>query len=268
MNTGKLLHYGMRVQIKDHLRMQHYLYRLENMNLYGELKKALGKEIRKHHLSGQNINVRCKVLSPEEAIGKPNHDDYPLVKGREVMIEAVFKGAKGQAFTDEFENADFPVDELMQMKLNSNRNRSFFISGLNAVFNHLKLCDKAIHCVDDELEDCAHNLSEFIGKKKHILLVGHQPRFLEELAVQYNTRVIDLDKDNIGSVFSGISIEPPEMTPDAIKWSDLILATGSTVVNGTITDFLSLDKPVIFYGVTISAAAGILNLNRYCHCGH
>ena len=238
------------------------------MNLYEKLREALGKEIRKHNLSGQNISVRCKVLSAEEAIGKPNHDDYPLARGREVMVEAVFKGAKGQAFTDEFENADFPVDRLLQIKLNSNRNRSFFISGLNSVFSHLKLCDKTVHCKDAELEDCARNLSGFIGKKNHILLVGHQPRFLEQISAKYDTRVIDLDKDNIGSVFSGVSIEPPEMTHEAIKWSDFILATGSTVVNGTVTDFLGLNKPVFFYGVTISASAGILNLNRYCHCGH
>ncbi len=99
------------------------------MNLYEKLKEALGKEIQKHGLSGQNISVRCRVLSVKEAIGKPEHDDYPLIKGREVMVEAVFKGAKGQAFTDEFQNADFPVDNLLQMALNSNRERS--------VFNHL-----------------------------------------------------------------------------------------------------------------------------------
>jgi uncharacterized protein (DUF4213/DUF364 family) len=55
---------------------------------------------------------------------------------------------------------------------------------------------------------------------------------------------------------------------DAIKWSDLIFATGSTIVNGTIGNFINKNKPVIFYGVTISAAAKILNLKTYCYCGH
>ncbi len=236
--------------------------------MYDNLKTALGKEIRKHGLSGQNITVKCKVLSVKEAIGKPEHDDYPLIKGREVMVEAVFKGAKGQAFTDDFENADFPVDSLLQMTLNSNRKRSVFISGLNAVFSHLRLCDKSIHCRDSEPKECADNLSGIIEQWNNILLVGHQPRLLELVASQHNTRAIDLDRDNIGSTFSGISIEPPEMTHDAMEWCDLILATGSTVVNGTIANFLDLDKPVIFYGVTIAATARILNLNRYCHCGH
>ncbi len=236
--------------------------------MYEKLKEALEKKIRKHSLSGQNISVRCKALSVKEAIGIPEHDDYPLIKGREIMVEAVFKGAKGQAFTDEFETADFPVDDLLRMTLDSNRKRSVFISGLNAVFGHLGLCDKTIHCRDSEPLECADSLPKALGSHNNILLVGYQPRFLELIASQYNARAVDQDTDNIGSVVSGISIEPPEMTQDAIKWSDLILATGSTVVNGTITDFLDLDKPVLFYGVTISAAAAILNLNRYCYCGH
>jgi uncharacterized protein (DUF4213/DUF364 family) len=88
------------------------------------------------------------------------------------------------------------------------------------------------------------------------------------LASKYRVRVVDLDQDNIGSDVFGVVVEPPEMTAEAIKWCDLIFATGSTIVNGTITNFLNQDKPVIFYGVTISAAANILNLKKYCHCGH
>ena len=238
------------------------------MNLYEELREALRKEVQRHNLSGQNISVRCKALSASEAIGNPEHDDYPIIKGKEVMVEAVFRGAKGQAFTDEFENADCTVDDLLNIKLNSNRRRSVFISGLNAVFRYLNLCQKTIHCRDTEPVECAHHLPEVIGSRKNVFLVGYQPRFLEILASKQIIRVVDMDRDNIGSDAFDVVIEPPERTHDAIKWCDLIFATGSTVVSGTITDFLIQDKPVLFYGVTISAAARILNLNSYCHCGH
>ena len=238
------------------------------MNLYEELREALRKEIEKHNLSGQNISVRCKALSAEEAIGKPEHDDYPIIKGKEVMVEAIFAGAKGQAFADEFENANYFVEDLLKIELNSNMKRASFISGLNAVYRYLNLCDKTIHCKDTEPQECATNLSKVIGSWKNIFLVGHHPRFIEMLASQYNVRAVDLDQDNIGSDVFGVVIEPPEMTPDAIKWCDLIFATGSTIVNGTITNFLNQDKPALFYGVTISAAASILNLETYCHCGH
>jgi hypothetical protein len=238
------------------------------MNLYEELREALNNEIQKHDLSGKNISVRCKALSATEAIGTPEHDDYPIIKGKEVMVEAVFEGAKGQAFADDFENVDYLVDDLLKINLNSNKRRASFISGLNAVFRYLDLCDKTIHCKDDEPKVCADNLSDIIGPRNNVLLVGYQPRFLEILAAKYNVRVIDLDRDNIGSKISGVVIEPPEMTPDAIKWSDLIFATGSTIVNGTTINFINQDKPAIFFGVTISAAASILNLKTYCHCGH
>jgi len=238
------------------------------MDLYEKLREALRNEIQKHDISGQNISVRCKALSALEAIGKPEHNDYPIIKGKEVMVEAVFKGAKGQAFADEFENADFPVDDLLTIRLNSNKKRACFISGLNAVFRYLNLCDKTIHCKDKEPIECANNLTEAVGALNNVFLVGYQPRFLETLALKYNLRVVDMDQDNIGSEFFDVVIEPPEMTADAIKWCDLIFATGSTIVNGTITNFLNQDKPVLFYGVTISAAATILNLNTFCHCGH
>jgi len=238
------------------------------MNLYERLREALRREIKKHNLSGQNVSVRCKALSATEAIGKPEHDDYPIIKGREVMVEAVFEGAKGQAFADEFENADYFVDDLLKIKLNSNKRRASFISGLNAVFRYLDLCDKTIHCKDNEPKLCANNLPNVIGSGNNVFLVGYQPRFLEILASQYNVRVVDIDQDNIGMEIAGVIIEPPETTPDIIEWSDLIFATGSTIVNGTITNFLNQNKPVLFYGVTISAAAAILNLKKYCHCGH
>ena len=238
------------------------------MNTYEELRKALRKEIQKHNLSGQNISVRCKALSALEAIGRPEHDDYPIIKGREVMVEAVFEGARGQAFADEFENADYLVDDLVKIELDSNKRRASFISGLNAVFRYLNLCDKTIHCKDAEPKECAINLPGVIGVLDNVFIVGYQPRFIETLASQYNIRVVDMDQDNIGSNAFGTVVEPPEMAPYAINWCDLIFATGSTVVNGTISSFINNNKPVIFYGVTISAAAIILNLETYCHCGH
>ena len=238
------------------------------MDLYEQLKKALKTQIEQHALSGQNISIRCKALSASEAIGNPEHDDYPIIKGREVMVEAEFIGMKGQAFTDAFEQTDYLVDELVTMDLNTNRKRASFIAGLNALYRYLDLCDKTIHCKDKEPKDCAAYVAEAIGNVSNVLLVGHQPRFLEMLSSQYNVRAVDIDQDNIGSEFSGVIIEPPEKTAEAVSWCDLIFATGSTIVNGTITEFIANDKPSVFYGVTIAAAAIILNLNRFCQYGH
>jgi len=238
------------------------------MNIYDELKHYLEKQIITHDLSRESITIRCQALSVENAIGKPDRDDYPIIKGREVMVEAEFKGSKGQAFTDEFSNADFTLKALLELDLDSNLNRACFVSGLNAVMRHLGLCDKTIHCKDQEPRICAGKLNEMIPSKTRVVLIGYQPGFLAAISPFHKTRVIDLDMENIGRTISGVTIEGPGNTLEAIKDSDLVLATGSSLINGTIPEFLNLDKPVIFFGVTISGASKILNLRTYCQCGH
>ena len=178
------------------------------MNIYKTLQNALRKEVQAHHLSGQCIHIRCKALSAIEAIGKPEHHDYPIIKGKEVIVEADFQGVKGQAFTDEFENADYMIEDLLTMSLDSNAKRASFISGLNAVFRYLQLCDKTVHCRDAEPEECASHLKERIQPGSKVLLIGYQPRFLETLASTCNLRVIDLDQDNIGFVRPGCLTKP------------------------------------------------------------
>jgi uncharacterized protein (DUF4213/DUF364 family) len=237
-------------------------------DLYEELKAALQTVIINNGLSGEPLSVRCRALSAEEAIGIPREKDYPIIKGKEVMVEAVFRDGRGQAFSDNFENATYTVENLLDLDTDSTRKRASFISGLNAVYRHLGLCGKTIHCRDEEPGTCAADLIHLFSPSQKVLLIGFQPRFLEMLAVNSSLRVIDLDAGNIGKSVSGIVVEPPDMTMDAIRWCDAIFATGSTLVNGTIGAFLNCGKPATFYGVTISAPAKILNLNSYCRYGH
>lgn len=237
------------------------------MQIYEQLKSALKSEIIKNNISGEKVTISCKALSPTEAIGSPEHNDYPIIKGKEVMVEAHFNGAKGQAFADEFENAEYSTNGLLSMELDSNAKRASFISGFNAIFRNLGLCDKTVHCKDKEPVICSDNLPEIIKQGQKVLIVGFQPRFLEKLSSYCEVRIVDMDPANIGKTKFGVLVEESQKTDEAIEWCDIIFATGSTLVNGTITRFLKQNKPVIFYGVTISAAAKILNLNQYCYCG-
>ena len=236
--------------------------------IYEKLRDALKDEIEKHHLAGHRLTVRCKVLSPEEAIGDPEDRDYPIIKGKEHLVEAFFEGARGQAFSDDFAKADYRVEELLELELDSNRKRADFIAGFNAVFRHLNLCGESVHCRDEEPRECAKESVKTIGTGKKILLVGLQPRFLEFLTSSNDVRVVDLDQDNIGKEKFGVVIEESEKTDEAIQWCDLIFATGSTIVNDTISDLLNRGKPVLFYGVTLAAPAKVLNLDTFCFCGH
>ena len=49
-----------------------------------------------------------------------------------------------------------------------------------------------------------------------------------------------------------------------VNWSDLVLCTGSTLSNGTITNFLDLEKEVLFFGTTLAGAAEMLGCKRMC----
>lgn len=239
-----------------------------SISIYDILKKALEKQINSHNLADKPIDITCKALSAKQAIGTPDHDDYPIIKGKEVMVEADFLNAKGQSFTDDFENRAYRVKDLLSMDLFTNRKRASFIAGLNAVYRYLDMADKTIHCRDKEPVLCAEKLPDIIQKDSKVLLVGHQPRFLEKLASYCQVRAVDLDKDNIGKDFFSVTIEPEEQTEDGVNWCDMIFATGSTIVNNSISNFIDADKPVVFYGVTISAPAKILNLITFCEYGH
>jgi hypothetical protein len=212
--------------------------------------------------------VSTRPLSPEEAIGRPEHPDFPLLKGKEVMIEARFKGARGQAFTDMPGNFHGSLKEILGMGLQNNFERAVLVSGLNAVMRHASRVSRTVHCRDGKPKECARQLPGFVRERfgnPRIAFVGYQPAMIEALSGAFSMRVMDLDADNIGSTRYGIVIEGPEKTKEALEWADIILATGSTCVNATIFSFLG-KKPVVFYGVTIAGAAEINGYDRYCPC--
>ena len=51
-------------------------------------------------------------------------------------------------------------------------------------------------------------------------------------------------------------------------WADLLLATGTTLVNGTLMGPWLGNKPVIFYGTTIAGAAHLMGWERFCPRSH
>lgn len=68
--------------------------------------------------------------------------------------------------------------------------------------------------------------------------------FQEILVRGHPVRAISLDTNNTGGKRCGIRIESPEVTGDAIAKCDAILATGSTIVNGSIVQCLACFPPI------------------------
>jgi uncharacterized protein (DUF4213/DUF364 family) len=238
------------------------------MNIYEKLREYFITLIKENHLETQEIIVRAKPLTSEEAIGNPEDKDYPLIVGRERMMQAEFRNTFGQAYTDMYGDYSDKLINIAEINLKNNFRRAVFISSLNAVMRYLGLVDKTMHCRDDEPRECSSQLAEYIKKKygnPKIAVAGLQPRMVESLVKSFAIKVTDMDYANIDTKKYGVIVQSPQKTQEHLNWCDLAVVTGSTIVNDTIAHFL-IDKPVIFYGVTIAGAAKVLGLENFCYC--
>ena len=239
------------------------------MDIYDTLKTEFTR-IAEGMMDEHIAVVSARTLTAREAIGTPDRDDFPLLKGKEVMVEAVFRDAKGHAFTDMPGQFEGTLRDIIELPFETNFQRALFIASLNAVMRALGLVEGSVHCRDKEPASCARRLVETVKEKfgnPHIAFVGFQPAMIEQLSGSFPIRVLDLDDDNIGKKKFNLVVEGPEATEDVLAWGDIILATGSTCVNGTITKFLG-NRPVIFYGVSVAGVAKACGFDRYCPYAH
>jgi len=221
-------------------------------------------------------SVKVRPLSPVEAIGRPDREDYPLLKGKEVMIEASFRGCRGQAFTDQPGDFEGSVADLLGLELETNFQRAVFVAASNAIMRHLGEIKGTVHCRYRGPAMCAQELPRWIRRNfpsaRRVGLVGLQPGMLESLSLAFgpgNVKVVDLNPENIGTVKSGVEIWDGERETERVfRESDLVLVSGSTAVNGTLDGILEMagryDRPVVIYGVTGAGAAELLKLRRFC----
>ncbi len=244
------------------------------MSFLEEMKERFAELLRQEGISLNEVTevISSHPLTSEEAIGRPERSDYPLFKGKEVMIEAKFRDCRGQAFTDMPRSFSASLEEILSLPLDRNDNRAVFIASLNAVMRHLNLIEKTIHCRNEEPGLCARQLVDYVHKRfgnPRIAFVGLQPAMVSALAEHFPIRVTDLDRDNVGQVKCGMKIEDSSATREIIDWGDVVLATGSTAVNDTLLSIMGdKKKPVVFYGVTASGVAHLAGLERFCPFGH
>lgn len=244
--------------------------------MYTKLKTTLINSVKENKLIESNINIVAKILTPKEAIGEPERLDFPLLQGKESLIQANFDGASGQAFTDAPKNFRGKIKDILDLELTDNGNRALFTATLNAVMRSLGRVDRTIHCKNEEPELCAKEIARTIidryGPLIRVGIVGFQPaiidNFCKKLSLQ-DIKVTDLDRDNINKMRYGLPIwDGNKKVEELFKTSDVVLATSSTVVNGTMPRLLSLSesyqRPIYFYGITGAGPADILGLKRLC----
>jgi uncharacterized protein (DUF4213/DUF364 family) len=231
-----------------------------------------------HDLLDMDVTVLVRTLSPEEAIGKPGRRDFPIVVGKERVIEAEFRGAKAHAFTDTPREFIGKLREAIALPLLTNDGRAVFIAAMNAVLKHLGIIQATLHCRDNEPEQCAKKISNHIKEQygAHTVgLIGLNPAILESLCDTFgaaHVKVVDLNKVNIGSVKYGAEVwDGNIMAEQLVENSDLILVTGTTFVNGTFDRIWKAiqryQKKYLVYGVTSVGICEHMGLNRICPYG-
>jgi Putative heavy-metal chelation len=226
-----------------------------------------------------DVSVLARPLTPEEAIGTPGRRDYPILTGRERVVEAVVGEGRGHAFTDTAREFVGRLSEVIELPFADNGARAIHVAAMNATLGHLGRVTGTVHCRDDDPESCGASIAETLvgrfGPGGVIGLIGLNPAIAEHLVARFgpeNVRISDLDPKNIGTRRFGVEvIDGGTGTEDLVAMVDAVLVSGTTLVNGTYDGIQELveahGKIVILYGVTAIGPAEFLGLERLCPYG-
>ncbi len=242
---------------------------------YLTAREALQDLLNKHpEFAGENISISTRGLSVEEAIGNPERKDFPLITGKEVLVQANLQNELGQAFTADPIEYSGTIQELLDLPPTRIGIEALIVASLNALARKIGLIKNTVHCINNEPEDCAKKISQYVlekhGKCK-VGIVGYQPAILENCVITLgsdNVAITDLNPDNIAQNRYGVIVLNGEKdTPYMAEWADVFLVTGTVLANDTGEEVLKTigDKPVYFFGTTAAAIAELNGHQRLCY---
>jgi len=239
-------------------------YSVQDEYLYTSLKEII---------AGSNLAnelVICRARHGRE-LNLPSNE-YALIRGPEVLVECTIAGFKGHAFTPYPLSHEGPLGEMINsIDLNNIGWRGVFFATLNALLTKMGIINGGAHCIGNEPELCGVELANYLlekfGDKASILHIGYQPGHVKALENRFSKLyVTDLNRDVVGNIKYGVRVIDGSANRDLINRVDIVLITGSAIVNKTIYDIIEQvyrqDKTGIIYGVTAKGAHAILK-NRF-----
>ncbi|MHC1593251.1 MAG: Rossmann-like domain-containing protein [Methermicoccaceae archaeon] len=220
------------------------------------------------------INVSTRALTSSEAIGNPERRDFPLLRGKEVLMQAEFRGCHGQAFTTMPCAFEGTLGDVKALPLESNFERAVLIASINAVLRSMGRIEGTVHCRDDGPELCGARTSREIEERlegKRLGIVGFQPALVDHCVRCLGcerVRVSDLGSE-VGVRRYGIEVmDGATHTDELVEGSDMLLITGTTLVNDTLDKVLeraiACNVDVLFYGTTAAGPAHLCGWERLC----
>jgi|LAHR01.1.fsa_nt_gb uncharacterized protein (DUF4213/DUF364 family) len=263
---------SVRVRMKNENTEKPDLLKIARLRFISELDRWCDqRDVPRDELDDQVVATR--PLSSTEAIGNPERDDFPLLRGKEVLMEANYRGSCGQAFTSARGVFSGTLEEVLKLPLEKTFERAVLVSTINGVMRHLGLVEGTVHCRDAGPRDCAALLGQLMRRERicPVGLVGMQPAILSSLVEIFGPeRVMVSDLVSAGEIRSGIKVLDGSRPEPLFERCPIVLITGTTLVNGTIDGLLELadrfENRVVFYGTTIAGAARLLGLERWCFC--
>ena len=242
-------------------------------------KRRLEEILRNHpEIREGSASLEIRTLSPQEALGDPEgRDEFPLIRGKEKLVEATYEGQVGQAFTACPSSWSGTVGEWLRLDPEDLAECPLVLSGLNALARHLGLVTEATrHCRDEGPAQCARTMEgrirERLGEEGCLLQVGLQPAILKAAVRALGparVRVLDLQPENVGRKVEGVLIRDGEHDFEESLWGvRLVLVTGSTWANGTFGEIARRVKregaDLVLYGTTAAGPAALMGLERWC----
>ncbi len=224
-------------------------------------------------LNALEIIISSRALTSNEAIGHPEKDDFPLLRGKEVLLQAAIGDSVGQAFTADPIAYQGTIKNILEMSADRPGVHALVVASLNALYCKLGKVDHTIHCVNHEPEECAAHISQYILDKHglcNIGIIGYQPAILDHCAQLFTPdriHITDLDANTVGAVRYGVKVlDGMTDTDKLVEFADVLLITGTILANGTYQEVLRAvgDKPYYFFGTTCAALAYLNNKNRLC----
>jgi len=242
------------------------------------IKPRFREIVTKARLLDSSVAVLAKPLTPEEAIGTPGRRDFPIIIGKERVLEASVRGSRGHAFTDSPHEFEGRLSEVLDFELTTNQNRAIYVATLNAVLAHLGLATGTVHCKDEDPEQCARDIASHLYDKYgevEVGLIGLNPAIAERLVDRFgpaHVHISDLFADNIGKIRFGVEVwDGNTRTEDLIEASQVIVFTGTTLLNNTFDhiwhEIRRQNKAYLVYGVTAAGVAALAGFERICPCG-
>lgn len=232
----------------------------------------------KNRLLHVDVTVLAKPLTPEEAIGNPGRRDFPIIIGKERVVEASLMGSRGHAYTDSPREFLGTLKDVLDLEPTTNQTRAIYVATINALLSYLRMTNKTVHCKDEEPEECALEIAETVLKKygkTDVGLIGLNPAIAQRLVETFgkdHVHITDLNGDNIGNQKFGVEIwDGDKRTEDLVDASNVIIFTGTTLINDTFgriwNRIQSKGKKYLIYGVTAAAVCELLGMERICPRG-